>query len=266
MVFFFFSLRTHRRADDSTMYQPTAATLLVFVASMSASSASAAEVTSGFYSSCFVPAAARAAAMPPAHPHASSPMWITTSQLRLSMSSSNLDRKSRKFSRDPTTRIPRRQEEAVGITTSLGLWRVSSRMGQLLKEKWNSLLMNWSGRRWRKLPSRFNSYLLRDDSSSSSYSPRKDDDSALEEEAGLILEDDDNNHTSLDDMHARPGALQIRIRLRQESLSLERLMTEVRLELRRMEWKNVFDANAGSSKRTTQVRMCTLLHSSIRYI
>ena len=138
----------------------------------------------------------------------------------------------------------------MGITTSLGLWRVSSRMGQLLKEKWNSLLMKRSGRRRRKLASRFNSYLLRDDSSSSSYSPRKDDDSALEEEAGLILEDDDNNHTSLDDMHARPGALQIRIRLRQESLSLERLMTEVRLELRRMEWKNVFDANAGSSKRT----------------
>lgn len=230
------------------MYQPMAATLLVFVASMSASLASAAEGTSGLYSSCFVPAAKAAAT---ARPHASGPTRIITSYSRLSMASSNLDRKSRKFSRNPTTRIPRHQEEAVGITTSLGLWRMSSRMRQLLKEKWNSLLKKRSGRRRRKLASRFNSYLLRDDSSSSSYSPKKDDDSALEEEAGLISEDDDNDHTSLDAMRARAGVLRTRIRMRQESLSaLARLMTDVRLELRRMEWKNVFDANAGSTKRT----------------
>ena len=230
------------------MYQPMATTLLVFVASMSASSASAAEGTSELYSSCFVPAAKAAATA--TRPHASGPTRIITPS-RLSMASSNLDRKSRKFSRNPTTRIPRRQEEAVGITTSLGLWRVSSRMRQLLKEKWDSSLTKRSGRRRRKLASRFKSYLLRDDSSSSSYSQRKDDDSALEDEVGLIAEDDDQDHTSLDAMRARAGVLRTRIRLRQESLSaLERLMTDVRLELRRMEWKNVFDANAGSTKRT----------------
>jgi hypothetical protein len=143
----------------------------------------------------------------------------------------------------------------VGITTSLGLWRTRRRMRQLLKEKWNSLLMKQSGRRRQKLASRLKSYLLRDDSSSSSYSRGKDDISEVEEEVDFRAEDDDQDDDtasiSLDAMRARAGVLRTRIRLRQESLSaLERLMSDVRLELKRMEWKNVFDANAGSTKRT----------------
>lgn len=60
--------------------------------------------------------------------------------------------------------------------------------------------------------------------------------------------------TSLDAMRARAGVLRTRIRLRQESLfALERLMIDVKLELRRMEWKKVFDSNASSTKRTVFV-------------
>ena len=107
-------------------------------------------------------------------------------------------------------------------------------MRQLLKEKWDSLLMKRSGIHWWKMASRFKSYLLRDDSSSSSYLQRKDDDSAVDEEAGLIGEEDDKDDdivsTSLDAMRPRAGVLRTRIRLRQESLSaLETLMSDLRL-------------------------------------
>ncbi|KAL3769505.1 hypothetical protein ACHAW5_001238 [Stephanodiscus triporus] len=219
--------------------------LLVFVVSQSASSALAA--ADGF-SSCFVPAATASATALRPHPCGPSRIIIPT---RLSLASSNLDRKSRKFSRNPTTRIPRHQEEAVGITTSLGLWRTSKRMRQILKEKWNSLRMKRSGMRRRKLASRFKSYFLRDDLSSTSYSQEEDDDQA----EGFSLEDDEKDDdsiaTSLDAMRARAGVLRTRIRLRQESLSaLEKLMGDFRLELRRMQWKNVYNENAGSTKRT----------------
>ncbi|KAL7530864.1 hypothetical protein ACHAXR_003717 [Thalassiosira sp. AJA248-18] len=62
--------------------------------------------------------------------------------------------------------------------------------------------------------------------------------------------EDDNMQTSLDAMRARAGVLRTRIRLREESLSaLEKLMTDTRLEVKRMEWKNVFDANGGYTNR-----------------
>ena len=62
--------RLHKLAHCATDMTLLAATLLVFVTSLSASSASAAEVTIGFYSSCFVPAS-KAAAMTPRQNNAS---------------------------------------------------------------------------------------------------------------------------------------------------------------------------------------------------
>lgn len=69
-------------------------------------------------------------------------------------------------------------------------------------------------------------------------------------EADEVENDDNTNEddttTSLDAMRARAGVLRTRIRIRQESLSsLEKLTRDVKLELRRMGWKNAFDANAG---------------------
>jgi len=66
-------------------------------------------------------------------------------------------------------------------------------------------------------------------------------------------EDEEANlcSTSLDSMRARAGVIRTRIRLRQDSLSnLQRLISDVRLELKRMDWKNIFDADAGYTNRT----------------
>ena len=76
-----------------------------------------------------------------------------------------------------------------------------------------------------------------------------------EEEDIDDVDNDDTDDTpiessSLDAMRARAGVLRTRLRMRQESLSsLEKLTRDVKLELRRMGWKNAFDANAGFSIR-----------------
>lgn len=248
---------------------PSAAILLVFLSPLYVSSASSAVDTPViiYPSSCFVVVrrAATAASTTPVRPRPPRARDIPAriivpppaTRLSLSLSNNDPDGKSRKFSRDTKTRIPRHQEEAAGITTSLGLWRTTGRLRHLIKEGWDSLQSKRTGRRRRKLASRFKSYFLGDDSSSTTSSRTRPEDynpaiegidSDIDDGGGM---DDDIVEISLDAVIARAGVLRTRIRLRQESLStLERLMTDLRLELRRTGWKNVFDANAGSTKRT----------------
>jgi hypothetical protein len=120
--------------------------------------------------------------------------------------------------------------------------------------------MRQSGRRRRKLASRLTHFFVKDKSSLSSTNPsmhhlHEFDNSMVilgEEDENEQEEDDASIETSLDAMRARAGVLRTRIRIRQESLSsLEKLTRDVKLELRRMGWKNAFDANAGFTIRAT---------------
>mmetsp|Transcript_3992 Transcript_3992/g.7618 ORF Transcript_3992/g.7618 Transcript_3992/m.7618 type:complete len:674 (-) Transcript_3992:217-2238(-) len=155
------------------------------------------------------------------------------------------------------TRIPKgHQDEVVGITGGLGLWgeirhRTRGRRRQLFQEKLNSVRLKQSGRRRKKLVSRFQKYMQGNKSSSSQGDSEGEMgiDDPLENEE----EDEEANlcSTSLDSMRARAGVIRTRIRLRQDSLSnLQRLISDVRLELKRMDWKNIFDADAGYTNRT----------------
>jgi len=83
--------------------------------------------------------------------------------------------------------------------------------------------------------------MLRNKSSSSSQTSEEEDEEAndskeAEDEKGEMIE------TSLDAMRARAGVLRTRVRLRQDSLSdLEKLTSDVKLEMNRMEWKDAFE-------------------------
>lgn len=193
---------------------------------------------------CFVPAA-----LAPRR-YASGP-YSRTGLTQLSLASSQRDKKEdSKKSRKYATRIPRHQEEAVGITGGLGLWGdTRRRRRKLLKEKWNVLRMKRTGRRRRKLASRFKKYMLRRSLERNDLTEEEEEE---EDTIDSTKEDAiDCSVTSLDAMLARSGVLRTRIRLRQESLSdLEKLTRDVRYELRRMDWKNAFDVNAGYTNRT----------------
>ncbi|KAL9180968.1 hypothetical protein ACHAXT_009773 [Thalassiosira profunda] len=158
----------------------------------------------------------------------------------------------RKYAAQYKTRIPRHPEEVAGVTTGLGLWgetrrRAWRRRRQLLREKWDALRMRRSGRRRKKLAARMKKLLSGNKQTSPDDALEAKDLDSLEEDE----DDDDTAATSLDAMRARAGVLRTRIRIRQESLSdLERLTTDVKLELRRSGWKNAFDANAGYTNRT----------------
>mmetsp|Transcript_37759 Transcript_37759/g.79628 ORF Transcript_37759/g.79628 Transcript_37759/m.79628 type:complete len:668 (+) Transcript_37759:142-2145(+) len=154
-----------------------------------------------------------------------------------------------------STRIPRRIEEAAGITGGLGLWRESRRRkGRQVKEKWKSLQLQRSRGRRKRLARRFQNYLLRNKHSLSLESG----DAAVEDDEDLFDDDDSDSDeeedlcfASLDAMRARAGVLRTRLRMRQESLTaLERLMGDVELELKRMGWANTFNADAGYTLRT----------------
>lgn len=167
----------------------------------------------------------------------------------LSMAASN-----RKYSKR-TTRIPRHHEEAAGISTGFGFirgiqQRYRNRKRKILKEKWNSIRVKISGKRRKRLASRFNQQMS--SSQGGTDSAIDDDDDVFGGSTEADEDDKDDCFTSLDAMRARAGVLRTRIRLRQESLSaLERLMRDVKYELKRAGFQDAFDANAGYTKRTT---------------
>lgn len=215
--------------------------LVVFLISSSTSGAGA--------TSCFVPAASAVTAV--GRLTYGSGRTAAT-QLSLASSKPNL-RGNRKFPSGYIRRIPIHQEEAAGITVGLGLWKTRRQKRQIVKEKWNSLRVRMSGRRRKRLALRLRKYLL-----SGNEMPSSDDDDSIEdeEEARDSIEAEEEEafvaaSSSLDAMRARSGVLRTRIRFREESLkSLETLTRDVRLEMKRMEWKNAFDANAGFTERT----------------
>lgn len=103
---------------------------------------------------------------------------------------------------------------------------------------------------------RFQKYLLRNKlySSSSSDQPEEEDEEEYDSSKDAEEEEAENSETSIDAMRARAGVLRTRIRLRQESLSaLEKLVSDVKLELKRMDWKNTFDAGAGHTNKSAFV-------------
>lgn len=165
------------------------------------------------------------------------------------------DRK--KHARTYIARIPRHPEEAAGITGGLGLWgdvrrRVRKRRRRLVDAKWKALRSRRSGRRRQKLALRFQKHVLRN--KPPPLPGGRGGEEFLDDSAEGEDEDDeeeDLSSTSLDAMRARAGVIRTRIRLRQESLSnLERLKTDVRLEMKRTGWKNIFNADAGYTNRT----------------
>jgi len=204
------------------------------------------------FSHCFVPVATFATTAARRDATRTDALTLT----RLPLSSPNNEKKSGNRTYDAKkytpARIPRHHEEAVGITGGLGLWtelrrRTRRRRRKLLGDKWNSYRSKRSGRRRKRLSERLKTILSRDKSSSSS-SEIEDEDEVLDSEQ----DEGEFSGTSLDAMLARSGVLRTRIRLRQESLSeLEKLTMDVRYEMKRDQWKNVFDANAGYTNRTT---------------
>lgn len=162
-----------------------------------------------------------------------------------------VDRKQidRKYEKITVARVPTHQEEVVGITGGLALWgelrhRTRGRRRELIQKKLNSLRSRQSGRRRKKLALKFQRYLNRNKSLSSSDTSGEEGETLdpLEEDQEEEEKEEDLCSTSLDSMRARAGVLRTRIRLRQESFSdLERLKTDVRLEMTRIGWKNEFE-------------------------
>ena len=156
-------------------------------------------------------------------------------------------------------RVPRHQEEAAGISTSLGLWRRSAATAairQYAKEIYNTIRNERRGKRRRKLKTRFKNYLSLDDGRSNDNDNVNDINGYnIRPEEGNENEDDsDVDNTNLHAMRARAGVLRTRIRLRQESLMhITQLVRDVKLELRIMEFKYMFsgDTNPTTSTAST---------------
>ena len=205
-------------------------------------------------SAAFAPAESFISAADSGLGHARRAMTQTT----LASSLKDNERKAidRKYSRKRRkgARLPKHSDEVVGITAGLGLWgdmrrRAGSRHRRLLQETWGAARSRRSGRRRAKLVARFRKYFSDGNTSSSAHVG-----GGGEEEEEVEFNDDDDEadlSCDLDAMRARAGVIRTRVRLRQESLAkLERLRTDVKLEMRRIGWTKVFDADAGYTNRS----------------
>ena len=155
--------------------------------------------------------------------------------------------------------------EAAGISPGIGLWkdlRQRIKRRGIVHETVRGIRTRYTGRRRRKLSSRFRNYIRRRQqpntntaSSSSgggggakSNNAGNGDISYYKTTIGAEDEEDDDidNNTDVDSMLAKSGVLRTSIRLRQGELTdLELLMRDVSIELKRQQWEHRDEANPG---------------------
>jgi len=140
--------------------------------------------------------------------------------------------------------------EAAGISPGMGLWKDLRRSvarrrrrgkNNIVQITLDGLRTKNSGRRRRRLSSRFRNYLKRRQNVAKS-SGNVDADNYNKK----VDDDDIENNTDVDSMRARSGVLRTRIRLRQGELTdLDLLMKDVSLELKRQQWEHRDESNPG---------------------
>lgn len=146
--------------------------------------------------------------------------------------------------------------EAAGISPGIGLWkdlRQRIKRRGIVHETVRGIRTKYiSGRRRRKLSSRFRNYIRRrQEPSNTASSPQSnsgnDEISYYKPTIGVEEGDDDiDNNTNVDSMLARSGVLRTSIRLRQGELTdLELLMRDISIELKRQQWEHRDEANPG---------------------
>ena len=132
--------------------------------------------------------------------------------------------------------------EAAGISSGIGIWRdLRQSVKRRRRRTLEGLRTKNSGRRRRRLSSRFRNYLKR-----RRVGAKNESTDVIEINRNNLYDDDIENNTDVDSMRARSGVLRTKIRLRQEELTdLDLLMRDVSIELKRQEWENRDESNPG---------------------
>lgn len=137
--------------------------------------------------------------------------------------------------------------EAAGISPGIGMWKDLCRSAKRRRRKGivqatlEELRTKNSGRRRRRLSSRFRNYLKgrQSGANNNGNDGTTNNNNAADDE-------DVYNNMDVDSMRARSGVLRTRIRLRQGELTdLVLLMKDVSIELKRQQWENRDESNPG---------------------
>jgi len=135
--------------------------------------------------------------------------------------------------------------EAAGISPGIGLWKdlrrsVKRKRRRDIQVTLEGFRTKNSGRRRKRLSSRFRNYLKRRQVGANNGSD------GAENYNNNTDEEDIDNNTDVDSMRARSGVLRTRIRLRQGELTdLDLLMKDVSIELKRQQWEHRDESNPG---------------------
>mmetsp|Transcript_27354 Transcript_27354/g.42981 ORF Transcript_27354/g.42981 Transcript_27354/m.42981 type:complete len:654 (+) Transcript_27354:87-2048(+) len=143
--------------------------------------------------------------------------------------------------------------EAAGISPGIGLWKDlrrslkrRRRRGNIVQVTLDGLRTKTSGRRRRRLSSRFRNYYLKRRRRQRISGAKNGNDDGDNYSNSNLEEEDIESNTDVDSMRARSGVLRTRIRLRQGELTdLDLLMKDVSLELKRQQWEHRDESNPG---------------------